>query len=72
MLLESSVRDELETEALWRLPVESPPLPQPFFLMQQRGTQLTPIARRFRDFLVRRLHTPAESSAPTPAVNAAR
>jgi DNA-binding transcriptional LysR family regulator len=71
VLLESSVRDELETEALCRLPVESPPAPQPFYLMRQRDTQLTPIARRFREFLLRQLSTPARPATPTAVVNAA-
>jgi DNA-binding transcriptional LysR family regulator len=71
VLLESSVRDELETAALWRLPVESPPAPQPFYLMRQRGTQLTPIARRFREFLLRHLCLPARPSIPTAAVHVA-
>jgi DNA-binding transcriptional LysR family regulator len=71
VLLESSVRHELETEALWRLPVESPPQPQPFYLMRQRGTQLTPIAQRFRDFLLRHLHERTRPAALVGPANAA-
>jgi LysR family transcriptional regulator, low CO2-responsive transcriptional regulator len=70
VLLESSVRHELETEALWRLPVESPPRPQSFYLMRQRGTLLSPIARRFRDFLLRQLATPSRPAAPAAPANA--
>jgi DNA-binding transcriptional LysR family regulator len=63
VLLESAVRHELETETLWRLPVESPPPPQPFYLMQQRGVPLSPVARRFREFLLRQLRAPARPAA---------
>ncbi len=58
VLLESAVHDELDTETLRRLHVEGPPLAQPFYLMRQRDVQLTPIARRFRHFLLRQLRAP--------------